>query len=301
MSVTDNNPLDGLYAFVRNHLVVVNNIVLTAVTIVGVLDFLAPRLSILPKAIYCGTALLLALMLLAPVSPGAAERIIAFFRLPRPEGVAPMWRRPVWQFMVFLLLVVNAAGFASVARAEQGGLIASQFPAAREWQEQLLALKRIEAGVDALVKNAQHPQAVLTSRGYKFDTDSLAQAIRQHDYDALKLYADAHFRADHPTPLLLLMSNEWDQKSAGLLTEAMFANENACIDKTDGWRQAAFLAEAYINELRPEQPEKAAAFKRLCKSEFVVKALTSMANNPDPNKPQSVIEQRRWALGYLTK
>lgn len=301
MSIADNNPLDGLYAFVRNHLVVVNNIVLTAITIVGVLDFLAPRLSILPKVVYSGTALLLALMLIAPVSPGAAGRIIAFFRLPRPEGATPMWRRPVWQFMVFLLLVVNAAGFASVARAEQGGLLASQFPAAREWQEQLLALKRIEAGVDVLVKNAQHPQAVLTSRGYKFDTDGLAQAIRQHDYDALRLYADANFRVDEPAPLLILMRKEWDPKSAALLTEAMFANENACIDKTDGWRQIGFLADAYINELHPEQPAKAATFKRLCKSNFVIKALTSMVNNPDPNKPQTIMEQHRWALGYLMK
>ena len=35
------NPMDGLYAFVRDHLAIVNAIVVASATLVGVLDFLA--------------------------------------------------------------------------------------------------------------------------------------------------------------------------------------------------------------------------------------------------------------------
>ena len=61
------NPLGGLYDFVRGHLIVVNNVVLASATLVAVLDFLAPRLSMAPVIVYSMTACLAALMLLAAI------------------------------------------------------------------------------------------------------------------------------------------------------------------------------------------------------------------------------------------
>ena len=43
------HPFEGLYGFVRGHLLIINNVVLACGTLVGALDFLAPRLSLLPR------------------------------------------------------------------------------------------------------------------------------------------------------------------------------------------------------------------------------------------------------------
>lgn len=147
------NPLAPLYDFIRGHLLIVNNLVVGSGTLVGVLDFLAPRLSVLPKIIYSATAGVALLMLVAGIAPVAVERALAALgRAAGKAGAVPLWRRPAWQFATALLIVVSAVGFATVAKAEQGGVIASQFPAVRSLQESLLSLNQnvaqVKAGVD---------------------------------------------------------------------------------------------------------------------------------------------------------
>lgn len=147
------NPLEGLYLFVKNHLVVVNQVILASGTLVAVLDFLAPRLSVLPRIIYSCTAFVALLMLLAAFAPSKVERMFAALgRAVGKGGAVPLWRRPGWQFATAILLGVSVIGFATVAKAEQGGVIASQFPAVRSLQESLLSLNQnvaqVKAGVD---------------------------------------------------------------------------------------------------------------------------------------------------------
>jgi len=147
------NPLDGLYGFVRGHLLIVNNVVVAAGTLVAALDFLAPRLSVAPLIIYSMTAGVALLMLLSAVTPGLAARLMSAGDGAGGGGSAPLWKHPAWQVAFAILLAVSIIGFSSVAKASQGGLIASQFPAARSLQESLLGLRRdvsdIKQGVDS--------------------------------------------------------------------------------------------------------------------------------------------------------
>ena len=149
------NPFHGLSKFVREHLAVVNAIVVASATVVGALDFLAPKLSVLPAMVYAATGMLLALMVAAAAAPAAASRLAALLGLgvaPSPGGPA-LWRRPAWQFCVALLVATTALGCASVARASEGGILASSFPEARRWQASLLSLeadtRAIKSGVAA--------------------------------------------------------------------------------------------------------------------------------------------------------
>ncbi len=147
-------PLSGLYDFVKAHLLIVNAVVTASVTVVGLLDFLAPTLSVLPKVVYSCTAGLVSLMLVSAFAPALARRGLSTLGLAiaRKAGV-PAWRRPGWQFAVAILLVVSILGFISVAKASQGGVIASSLPAARSLQESLLGLRGdvavLKSGVDA--------------------------------------------------------------------------------------------------------------------------------------------------------
>ncbi len=140
--------------FVRDHVAVVNAIVVASTTFVAAMDFLAPKLSLVPAMVYTATGLLVALMIAAAVAPVATSKLLGLLGLSaRRDGKRPLWRRPAWQFGVAILLMVTALGFASVARASEGGLIASKFPEAKRWQASLLSLEadsqEIKRGVAA--------------------------------------------------------------------------------------------------------------------------------------------------------
>jgi hypothetical protein len=148
-------PLKELYDFVRNHLAIVNGLVLASGTLVSVLDFLAPKLSILPKLVYSTTAAIVALMILAALAPALVEKALSLVGLAaRRSGGKRLWRRPAWQIAVVLLGAVTIAGFASLAKAADGGYMAGKFPAVRSLQESLLSLQRDVADVGAGVRQA---------------------------------------------------------------------------------------------------------------------------------------------------
>jgi hypothetical protein len=261
------NPIGGLYEFVRGHLIIVNNVVLASATLVGALDFLAPRLSLAPVIVYSMTACLCLLMLLAAFAPGLVGRLIsAVGGAGGFGGATPLWRRPGWQVAFAILLAVSVLGWASVAKAAQGGLIASQFPAARSIQEQVLGLRRevadIGRGIDAangkldiLIVDSRDPRKDLVASGYAYDDGGLSKAIRQGDRRAVGLFAQAGYRAAHQTPIgaILNGAQPWDAALVAMLRPAMFVDPSTC-------SQGALLN----YELQPPVAERVAAFKRLC-------------------------------------
>lgn len=147
-------PLKGLYDFVREHVLIANSVIAASTTAVALMDFFAPRLSLLPRLVYTATALTVALMIVAalfPVGTGAALRAVGFAGRGRES---PLWRRPAWQFSVALLLAVTALGFISVAKAERGGALADSFDGVRSAQALLLGLERATASIQTGVDTA---------------------------------------------------------------------------------------------------------------------------------------------------
>ena len=261
------NPLDGLYGFVRGHLLIVNNVVVAAGTLVGALDFLAPRLSLAPVIIYSMTACLALLMLLAAVAPGLVGRLMsAVGGAGGLGGSTPLWKRPAWQVAFAILLGVSILGWASVAKASQGGLIASQFPAAKSLQESMLGLRRdvadIKQGVDSangkldiLVGDSKDPRKDLVASGYPFNDSGLMQAIKQGDQRAAGLFVKAGYVASYEGPMAVILNGDqaWHGDVVALLPKSMFAAEPTCREGT------------LLNyELKPPAAERIEAFKRLC-------------------------------------
>ena len=149
------SPVSGLYGFVRNHLATVNGLVLASGTVVALLDFLAPRVSVLPRVIYSITFGLVVLMVLAAVAPAMVGRALAAIGLAFTRSDStPLWRKPAWQAAVSLLALVTVVGYASVAKASQGGLLASAVPAVRSLQEDLLAMRGEVSDIGVGVKAA---------------------------------------------------------------------------------------------------------------------------------------------------
>ena len=101
-----------LYCFVSNHLVIVNGLVLTSETVVALLDFLVPRVPVLPRVIYSITLGLVVLTVLAAVAPAMVGRALAAIGLAftRSDSI-PLWRKPAWQTAIALLALVTAVGY----------------------------------------------------------------------------------------------------------------------------------------------------------------------------------------------
>ncbi len=149
------SPLAGLYEFTRTHLSIVNGVVLAAGTLVAILDFLGPRLSILPTLIYSATAAIVVLMILAAIAPRLVGRALsALGYAARRDDLIPVWKRPLWQATIVVLGAVSLAGAASIAKASEGGIAASHSPTLRTLQSQLLSLDRGIAGISQGVAQA---------------------------------------------------------------------------------------------------------------------------------------------------
>lgn len=285
-------PLRGLYTFVREHLAIANGIVLASGTLVAVLDFLAPRLSLLPRLVYSATAALLALMVVAAVAPSFVERALLLIGLAfKREAGGPLWRRPAWQALAALLAVVTVVGFASVAKAQEGGLIAGSSATARDMQSTLLRLSRdsaeIKAGVvdanaklDALVGDSKDPQRELVARGFTYNDSGLMRAIEIGDARAVGLFAKAGFRASFEGPLRVLLANStpWKDEVAALLPRSMFARDAACAGAQTPFHYALDNAQ-----------EKVAVFARLCDREALALSLRDAikrqeSSGPPPNE-----------------
>ena len=134
-------------------MLIANSLIAASTTAVAMLDFFAPRLSVLPRLIYTATALTVALMILGALFPAGAGAVLRAIGFGAASRSAPLWRRPAWQFSVALLLAVTALGFISVAKAERGGALADSFDGVKSAQESLLGLRQasaaIQTGVDA--------------------------------------------------------------------------------------------------------------------------------------------------------
>lgn len=253
-----------MYEFVKTHLVVVNGIVLASTTFVGAMDFMAPRLSVVPTVVYSATGFVVLLMLAAAVAPAGIGRLLAPLGFASRSDAAPsLWRRPAWQFSVAILLAVTALGFASVARASEGGIIAGKFPEARRLQESLLAIGRdtadISRGVseangklDLLVADARDPEKELIAKGYTFSNGGLATAVARGDAVAIGLFVKSGFIVDGEGPMAALMGGEWHAEIAAALPKPMFENPTACPAGLFRW------------EIKEPAVARIALYKRLC-------------------------------------
>lgn len=270
-------PLRGLYDFVRGHLAIVNGLVLAAGSLVAVLDFLAPRFKLLPLLVYSTTAAIVALMVVAAVAPLMVAKALSAVGLAfKGRDGSPLWRRPAWQATLAVLTLATAAGFASIARADQGGLIAGRWPEARQLQASILGIQgelaAIGGGVreandklDLLVADSREPQKDLAARGYRYDELGLAHAIRQADVRAVALFAQAGYRATGQSPLsVLLRGDPWEPGVAQALRPGMFQAEEAC-------KQSVY----FFEEFKPPALERVRAFSRLCDPAPMAAALAS--------------------------
>lgn len=150
---------------VRDYIIPFNSIIAMAVTVVAVLDFLAPQGAYLAWFSYALAGLVMLLVALEvrcqrAQGTGSSWDVRLLNRMRKPPG--PLWRSAVWVVIGTISIVALVLGQASKAHANTGGLIASAAPNLRNVQTLLLGLRedtqRIQdklEGVDSKVASIQ--------------------------------------------------------------------------------------------------------------------------------------------------
>ena len=149
-------------AFIREHLIPLNNIVLLAGSVVASLDFLAPRLSILPKIVYSATGGFACVLLLAAFTPGVLNRSVA--AVMRATDAKSLRASPPWQISVVILALITLLGGVSIAKADAGGMIASSSSVAAGWQSSLLGLQATADEIKSSTDRANKKLDVITAK-----------------------------------------------------------------------------------------------------------------------------------------
>lgn len=198
-----------IYEFVREHVIPFNAVILMSITVAAVLDFLAPQAAYLAWLSYVIAGLVLTVMVLELLHQRAAEnsnslsgRLLG--RLRSPPG--PLWNSPGWQVIGVIAVLALVLGYASKARASDGGLIASSAPNLRNVQVLLLGLQqdtqRIQTTLDGMVPKVDSIQASVGTieAALKEPRDFLAEG----DYPYLqKLVASGKKLPQHQWNLML--------------------------------------------------------------------------------------------------
>ncbi len=293
--------------FLRDHLTPINTLVLPFTVLNGFLDFLGGAFTSFRYVVFT----VIGMIFVGMTTLAIREKRLAAQADGLVERVPTRWNRPFARVLAALLGASAVFGSISLAYASKGGVAANAYPPLKEMQQAMLGVLLdvkadttvIKAGVEKISRHMDNPRAQLKSRGYEVASRGLLEAIKQRDEEAVALFSAARLRVDQPEPLGFLLDSYWDPKIAALLTEEMFTDESACINKQGaGSQEITMYLGMYMQNLRPDQPEKAETFKRLCKSTLVRESLERRVQTmPETDENPELLAQYRWALNYLSK
>lgn len=300
-------PMKNFRDGVREHIVPINNLVLITGSLISLCDFLSPLLSGFNRAFYTVTTGLALLLILAAIFPKPVDRVLAAlgYHAQRTDLI-PIWKRPAWQIIVVALLLISGLGLASVAKASEGGWIASHFHSAKNVQASLLGLERDVAGIkkgmedansklDILVGDSQDPQKDVVARGYTYDGGGLAKAIEQSDAVAVALFTKAKLKVTSHYPMWRILTGQqtWNNDIISTLDPSMFEIAEACKPNVE-WAH-------------PPKNERIAQYKRLCpidipleRIERIIKSIEAMPK-PLYQRDAEELARDKEALALLQK
>ncbi len=293
--------------FLRDHLTPINTLVLPFTVLNGFLDFLGDAFTSLRYVVFT----VIGVIFVGMIALAIREKRLAAQANGLAEQAPARWNRPFTRVLAALLGASALFGGISLAYASKGGVAANAYPPLKDVQQAMLGVLLdvkadttvIKDGVEKISRQMENPRAQLKSRGYEVTSHGLFEAIKQRDEEAVALFSAARLRVDQPEPLGFLLDSYWDVKIAALLTEEMFTDESACINKQGaGSQEITMYLGMYMHNLRPDQPEKAETFKRLCKSALVRESLERRVQTmPETGENPELLVQYRWALNYLSK
>lgn len=192
-----------LFEFVRERIVPINAVFVFSGGLVMALDFVAPKGAYL-QAVGIGLASLFVLLMIVDlVFHDAVQRwldrpTIGLMRLVKGlwMGQSQIWKSAVWQFAIAISVLIVGLGAYSKAKAETGGILASQFESVAALQRNLLGIQMDLQDIKQTLANVKQetssdPRKELVNLGIQFTENDFDKAVAQNDVRALALFVQA--------------------------------------------------------------------------------------------------------------
>jgi hypothetical protein len=208
-------PFAPLYDFVKNHVLIVNALIAFATFSVGLLDFFFSHRPEVGHFIYTATAVLAVMLLLAALWPDFGRRFEVLIFGQQTEGA----RRGVFQFCASLFVLVSVFGNISMAKAAQGGVLASQFPELQAIQDRLLGLETKLTATNQKIDTV-HASVLEVKEKVSQSTDEIKKTGNEikEKLDVIAsrppVVVAAERKSQNPRELLQQMGVSWSSESA---------------------------------------------------------------------------------------
>jgi len=192
-----------LFEFVRERIVPINAVFVFSGGLVMALDFVAPKGAYL-QAVGIGLASLFVLLMIVDlVFHDTVQRwldrpTIGLMRLVKGlwMGQSQIWKSAAWQFAIAISVLIVGLGAYSKAKAETGGILASQFESVAALQRNLLGIQMDLQDIKQTLANVKQetssdPRKELVNLGIQFTENDFDKAVAQNDVRALALFVQA--------------------------------------------------------------------------------------------------------------
>ena len=256
-------PLEKARFVLSNWVMPFNATLIFGITLAGILDFLSPRVALLPVAATLAVAGLITALLLrkfvAPSLPSGS----ALRRALAPD--VTLHRSPLLISAGTLsALLVSGAAWSNASSAA-GGVIAGKFDAARNAQMQLGVMQglqkeqRVQTAVleDIREGRTTNPRKELANQGILWTTSAFNDAVEKSDKPVVSLFLAGGMKWN-------LSTVKYSQRFEGVDIQLLLLEYPKSIEKNDQCRDAIYqITEKEIATLRKLSNRKAQSVPRL--------------------------------------
>lgn len=299
-----------LFEFVRERIVPINAVFVFTGGLVVALDFVAPKGAYL-AVVGMGLALLFVLLMIVDlvfhdtVHRWLDRPAIGLIRLVKGlwMGQSQIWKSAAWQFAITISLLIVGLGMYSKAKAETGGILASQFESVATLQKSLLGIQMDLQDIKQTLKNVKQetstdPRKELVNLGIQFSEDGLNRAVAEGDIRALELFVQAKFtlsegkedtihRLATTTRIVISRALETDNEKITQLVQEMVGPHSLEGCKT-------ILMAGYIKEDTKINPSKAHLLKKICDRQDFKDYIFTLLKDEENNKQAAQLALNKW-------
>ncbi len=288
-----------LFEFVRERIVPINAVFVFSGGLVMALDFVAPKGAYL-QAVGIGLATLFVLLMIVDlVFHDTVQRwldrpAIGLIRLVKGlwMGQSKIWKSAAWQFAIAISVLIVGLGAYSQAKAETGGILASQFESVAALQKNLLGIQMDLQDIKQTLKNVKQetssdPRKELVNLGVQFTENDFDKAVAQNDLRALALFVQDPITLNERKLTVVKRALETDDEQAIQLIQEVVPPLTL-----DGCRNILESRSMYLD--KPMTSSKTRFFKKICGGQDFQNYLTTLIQDEEKRIRAEQLTLNQW-------
>lgn len=288
-----------LFEFVRERIVPINAVFVFSGGLVMALDFLAPKGAYLEVFGIALASLFVLLMIVDLIFHDTVQRWLAkpaigLIRLVQAlwMGQSQIWKSAAWQFAIAISLLIVGLGAYSKAKADTGGILASQFESVASLQKSLFGIQMDLQDIKHTLKNVKQetstdPRKELVNLGMQFTENDFDKAVAHGDVRALELFSQARITLNERKLTVVRRALQTDNEQVIQLVQEVVPPLTL-----DGCRDILESRFMYLD--KPTNLSKTQFFQKICGGQEFKDHLTALIKGEEKNLQVEQMALNRW-------